>query len=134
MLSPGGEGVRPGGLEGAVRSTGRGESALAVPSDGDGRVLPEYDRFYSLIRRRIGEHLLYPAAAKRRELSGTVLLEIVLNSDGKVGRVTLLRSSSHALLDEAAIESVKRAAPFSFLQALPARQVVVRLPVIFELR
>ena len=134
MLAPGQGGASSGGLDGVGRSGGQGARVLAIPSDGDRRLLPEYDRFYSLIRQRIGEHLIYPASAKRRELGGTVLLEIVLNADGTVGRVTLLRSSNHAVLDEAAIESVKRAAPFAFLSTLPARQVVVRLPIVFEIK
>ena len=112
---------------------GMGTAALALPSDGT-RHLQEYDRFYALIRDQIQRALQYPDAAVRRGLNGTVLVEIVFHSNGRVERVAVLRSSSHRLLDEAAVESVKRAAPYSFLSALPARQITVRLPVVFELR
>jgi len=128
--------VEQGKSSGAPSTASGGSpiTSLAVPSDGDGQYLREYDRFYLLIREQIQKAVHYPAAAVRRELNGTVLVEIVLHTDGKVERVEVLRSSSHRLLDEAAVESVKRAAPYSFLSALPARQIVVRLPIVFELR
>jgi len=132
MLSPGEGRTRSEGGSGSGEG-GRGEIGLARSFDGDGRLLAEYDQFYALIRRHIQQALFYPASARRRELTGTVLLEIVLRSDGGIGRVEVLRSSSHQMLDDAAVETVKRAAPFSFLSALPARDLVVRIPIVFEL-
>ena len=142
-LSPGGAGqsreLSIGTEQGKGSATtspadqGMGTTSLALPSDGT-RHLQEYDRFYALIRDQIQGALHYPAAAVRRGLNGTVLVEIVLHTDGRVERVEVLRSSAHRVLDEAAIGSVKRAAPYSFLSALPARQITVRLPIVFELK
>ncbi len=61
---------------------------------------------------RIG-NLNYPDEAKNRELSGKLLLDVVLNSDGSVRRIDLLRSSGHKILDDAAIRIVTMAAPFA---------------------
>ncbi len=61
---------------------------------------------------RIG-NLNYPEEAKRRDLSGDLLLDVAINADGSLHSVTLLRSSGHKTLDDAAIRIVHLSAPFS---------------------
>ncbi len=61
---------------------------------------------------RIG-NLNYPDEAKKRQLYGRLLLDVVINADGSVRRIDLLRSSGHKILDDAAIRIVTLAAPFA---------------------
>jgi protein TonB len=61
---------------------------------------------------RIG-NLNYPEEAKRRHLSGELILDVALRPDGTVKGVTIRRSSGHKLLDDAAVRIVELAAPFS---------------------
>ncbi len=61
---------------------------------------------------RVGE-LNYPDEARRRGLSGSLLVEVTLNSDGMVRGVTILRPSGHKLLDDAAVRIVELAAPYA---------------------
>lgn len=61
---------------------------------------------------RIG-NLNYPDEARRRELSGNLLLEVALNADGTVNEINLRRSSGHKVLDDAAIRIVELASPFA---------------------
>ena len=65
-------------------------------------------------RRRIERigNLNYPDEALRRGLSGTLLLDVALNSDGTVEDITLRRSSGEPVLDDAAARIVELAAPF----------------------
>lgn len=51
---------------------------------------------------------VYPTVARRRGYSGVVELRIEVLADGTAGRVELLKSSGHEVLDEAAIASVRR--------------------------
>jgi len=60
---------------------------------------------------RIG-NLNYPEAAKRQNLSGSLILDVALNADGTVHNIELRHSSGYKLLDDAAIRIVKLAAPF----------------------
>ncbi|MBI4562916.1 MAG: energy transducer TonB, partial [Candidatus Rokubacteria bacterium] len=76
----------------------------------------------------------YPLAAQRRGLSGTVHMEVVILPTGAVGSVSLVRSSSHAILDEAALDTVRGLPLLPFPPELPLRTLRVRLPVVFELR
>lgn len=61
---------------------------------------------------RIG-NLNYPEEARRRGISGELVLDVALNADGTVHSITLLRSSGHKFLDDAAIRIVQLAAPFA---------------------
>lgn len=61
---------------------------------------------------RIG-NLNYPEEAKRQNLSGNLILDVALNSDGEIYSITLRRSSGHKILDDAAIRIVNLAAPFA---------------------
>ena len=61
---------------------------------------------------RVG-NINYPDAARRRQLSGNLLLDVALNPDGSVLEITVRRSSGHKVLDDAAIRIVKLAAPFA---------------------
>ena len=61
---------------------------------------------------RIG-NLNYPEEAKRRGLRGSVLLDVAVREDGRVTEVSILRSSGHKLIDDAALRIVDLAAPFA---------------------
>ncbi|MBI4591774.1 MAG: energy transducer TonB [Candidatus Rokubacteria bacterium] len=106
----------------------------AVPSGGEGGIQAEFGPYLAGFRRRIQESLHYPPAARRRGLGGTVQLEIELLPTGKVASVVVRSSSSHAILDEAALDSVTRLSPVPFPPGLAPRPLKVRLPIVFELQ
>ena len=56
--------------------------------------------------------LNYPEAARGR-VYGSLLLSVTIRADGTVEKVSVHRSSGHALLDEAAVRIVKLAAPYA---------------------
>ncbi len=60
---------------------------------------------------RVG-NLNYPDEARRRNLSGSLLLDVALKPDGSIYNITVLRPSGYKVLDEAAIRIVRLAAPF----------------------
>lgn len=53
----------------------------------------------------------FQALARQRE-SGSLLIEVVVNSDGQLRRASILRSSGNAQLDDAAREILRLASPF----------------------
>lgn len=61
---------------------------------------------------RVG-NLNYPEEAQRRDLSGSLILDVALNPDGSVHRIIVRRSSGFKVLDDAAIRIVKLASPFA---------------------
>lgn len=61
---------------------------------------------------RVG-NLNYPDQARRKKLSGTLILDVVISADGKLLKTDLRQSSGHQILDDAAKRIVQLAAPFS---------------------
>ncbi len=55
----------------------------------------------------------YPDQAIRNKLSGTLILDVVINADGSLRSIDLRRSSGHRILDDAAKRIVRMAAPFA---------------------
>jgi TonB family protein len=67
-------------------------------------------------------------------VGGTVNVEILIRPDGTIGNVTLLGSSSHAVLDEAALDTIRSLPRMPLPRDLPARPLRVQVPVVFEMR
>lgn len=61
---------------------------------------------------RIG-NLNYPDDARRRKLSGSLVLVVGINKNGSINELILRSSSGHQILDDAARTIVKLAAPFA---------------------
>ena len=61
---------------------------------------------------RIG-NLNYPDRARREKLSGTLILDVVINAEGELVKTDLRQSSGHQVLDDAARRIVELAAPYS---------------------
>lgn len=57
--------------------------------------------------------LNFPDEARRRNLSGSLILDVALRSDGSIRDITLIRSSGHKVLDDAARDIVELAAPYA---------------------
>jgi TonB family protein len=117
-------------------SDGRDASALAlaIPSGTGTGEAAEYAGYYALLRRRVFESLTYPPVARRRSLSGTVQLELEIQPTGVISRVEVAASSSHRVLDDAAVDTVRNVGRVPFPPDLRPRVLRVRLPVVFALR
>lgn len=61
---------------------------------------------------RVG-NLNYPEEARQNHLSGSLILEVVLQPDGSVKDMIVRRSSGHKALDDAAMRIVELASPFA---------------------
>lgn len=61
---------------------------------------------------RVG-NLNYPQAARDQAIYGSLILSVEIRADGSLARVKIDRSSGEDVLDEAAKNIVKLAAPYS---------------------
>jgi len=61
---------------------------------------------------RVG-NLNYPGEARRKKLSGTLVMTVELRADGNLEKIIINRRSGHKIIDDAAINIVKLAAPFA---------------------
>jgi protein TonB len=58
-------------------------------------------------------NLNYPSEARKRKIYGELRLLVAINSDGTLREMRVLKSSGHRVLDQAAMQIVKIASPFS---------------------
>ena len=77
----------------------------------------------SEIMKFISRNFKYPEIAKANGVEGRVILEFVVEKDGKVGRVKILRGLDKHV-DKAAIEVVEKLPVFS-----PGKQIGKAVPV-----
>lgn len=130
VSAPGLDGDAGGASVRGGTGTGGETLAFGVAAE-DGGV---YAGYIALLRRRVQEALAYPSAARRRGMSGTVHLDISVEPTGRIADVLVVRSSSHDVLDTAALDAVRALRQVPFPPGLRPRAVRVRLPVVFELR
>jgi len=65
------------------------------------------------ILAKIDRMKIYPPIARRMGHEGRVLVSFTLNGDGSIGNPVLGKKSGYGELDYAAMETVRKAAPFS---------------------
>jgi protein TonB len=130
----GGAQTRGDGDRGSGGGSGASLALVTPGAGGSGAAPPEYGAYLRQFRQRVQESLVYPLAARRQGLGGTVELHVWLEATGHVRDVQVARSSSHRVLDDAAVEAIRRLGPVPFPESLPRRPLLVRIPLVYELR
>jgi protein TonB len=119
--------VAPAAASPAVAPRSRGVGALFVHTDAADAALIAEPRY------RTNPTPEYPIASRRRREEGVVLLNVAVDADGIPSTITINHSSGYPLLDEAALDAVRR---WSFEPAraagVPVFSTVV-VPVRFSL-
>ena len=87
------------------------------------------------VRQKIVRAKKYPEAARSRGIEGIVHLKFILLSNGRVDGIEVAHSSGYETLDQAAILTIKDAAPFPpFPKAIRQESLQIELPLAFKLR
>jgi protein TonB len=75
----------------------------------------KYAAYLEAWRRKVEQigNLNYPEEAKKHKLYGNLILHVAVRADGSLEGVRVLRSSGFDVLDQAAVDIVKLAAPFA---------------------
>lgn len=87
----------------------------------------EYAAYLEQVQRRIEQEWRYPLLAQERGLTGKLVIEFAIRQDGRLGRLRLADSSGISILDDAALQAVRRAAPYA---ALPEAMGLDRLNIV----
>ncbi len=74
-------------------------------------VAADYIETFREYVERVG-NLHYPVQARTQGITGEVRLMVIISSEGNIKAIRLLESSNSTILDEAAKQSVRQAAPF----------------------
>ncbi len=76
----------------------------------------------------------YPRAARRRGLEGKLVLRVTVDRDGRPDRLTVLESSGHSLLDDAARDAVSRWRFTAGMRGGAPISATVDVPIVFRLQ
>jgi len=88
----------------------------------------------SMLGHAIAKHKSYPKIAERRGWEGTALLDLKIDSQGSVISASVRDSSGYDVLDNRALEMVRKASPFPAPpKALQGRTFNISVPVTFKL-
>lgn len=117
------------GAGGAVAEGVRGGASRPVDGiDADG--VRQYRIALATEARRFRR---YPPRALAEEIGGTVEIRVAVAVGGQTQEIALARSSGHEMLDAAALDMMRRAAPRAPVpEPLRQRAFVIDLPVVFN--
>lgn len=87
----------------------------------------------SALRYAVPPPIEVPMASRRLGESGTVVLRVVFDTQGRAKQVSVQRSSGHARLDEQALGAMRQARITPYLENGQAIEVVATAPVAYEL-
>ena len=91
-------------------------------------------RFARTVRRKIESKKRYPLAARRSMTEGRVGVKMTILKDGQLERTEIIESSGYAILDKAALESVRRSAPFpAFPKEAERKRVQMNIYLVFKM-
>ncbi len=116
------------GPGGGIAGIGPGaDGAGTGPGGGGPPRPPDLADLLAQIRRRIEAAKRYPEAARREGIQGSVAVRFRVRADGQVEETEVVRSSGSRVLDEASVETIRRAAPF------PPVRGWVQVPIAYTL-
>ena len=101
-----------GGTGGTIHG-GSGES----PGDGAGSKGAGSKDILSKVWRRLDERKYYPMTAKKKGIEGKPKISFEINEDGSLKWIKLASSCGANILDEAALETARRAEPLPYYPA-----------------
>jgi protein TonB len=73
----------------------------------------QYISYFASIKRKIELVWQYPFDAIQNGIQGELILDFSIARSGNLNNIKLVRSSGFSILDDEAIQSIKKAAPFS---------------------
>jgi protein TonB len=76
----------------------------------------------------------YPRIARRRGYEGTVVLEVLVNKEGKVSDYRIIQSCGHSVLDKAAMKSIRDWLFEPGMRGDKKVEMWVKVPIRFELK
>jgi len=93
----------------------------------------ELTRFLQDVRNRLEQAKRYPWLARIQGQEGTVRVQFMIDLSGEAHEIRLLESSRSKILDQEAVETVKRVGRFSHLPVSWNKTIQVNVPLVFQL-
>ncbi len=90
--------------------------------------------YFGKLKAWLNQHKKYPVAAKKEKQQGTVTVTFTIDRNGRLLASRVEKSSGNTVLDNAALELLRKASPLPRMpETMPQAQLVVTLPVEYSL-
>ena len=91
-------------------------------------------KYKTALLRETYKYISYPRRASARRQEGVIILNVTIDESGNVTDIDIEKKSRYSLLNKAALNAVKRAAPYPDIPAeLTANKYTFRIPIQFRL-
>ena len=92
-------------------------------------------RYQDMVKQRIEEVRRYPAWAKKHGIEGEVQVKFAISSSGLSQDIEIIDSSGYRILDEEAVDTIKRASPFPPVpEEIGSSLIPMRVVIVFTLK
>lgn len=82
----------------------------------------------------LAQHRVYPPELKKKKIEGVVKVRFAFEKSGEVTSISIAESSGNTLLDEAAVDVLRRAAPLPVIPDILGRdRLTITLPIEYSL-
>jgi periplasmic protein TonB len=124
---------QPAGTQPSVQEA---PQVAAIPPAAQPKTMkPDYGWLSELMARWIQDlEKRYPAILRTEGVQGKVTLTAVLHQDGMLSDVRIAKSSGNAMLDQVAVEDVRKGPPVRLSHALGKPQMPVKFSIIYDLK
>lgn len=117
------------GTEGLAKRSEQGRSGSAPA-----KAKSERDYLIAL-QQAIARHQKYPMEAQRREQTGITTVSFVVEADGRIDQIRIVKGSGQPALDRAALDALRRLGRFKPIPLSIGRQSwPLRVPIRFDLK
>ena len=118
----------------ADRTARRDTSPTAAASGTDTTGAEARARIEAQLHTSLARHFDYPYAARLRGWEGSVLLAFIVQASGNLNDIRIVRSSGFAMLDDSAVDSLKKVQHLPEAVAwLNGRDLEMHLPIVYRL-
>jgi TonB family protein len=94
---------------------------------------PKYRPYFQVLREKIAQNWEEPEVSPSEPSKGSLLMEFTLEREGELRVASVVRSSGVRGLDFAAVEAVKKAAPFDpFPRKIKDKVLTIRALFVYE--
>jgi protein TonB len=109
------------------------EAPVERPAMVTARTKADYSWLTQELLSRLEQSKRYPYAARMNRWEGRVVVQAVVRDDGQVVSLRIAESSGHAVLDNDAIELIRKISPLHLKHPLGQAQVALLVPVGYAL-
>jgi periplasmic protein TonB len=126
--------IEPSAIQPTPTAPMQQASIQNVPAQSMPATKADYSWLLDALWNRVEQLKRYPHIARTNRWEGLVVLKAVISQDGQLLDLKVAESSGHSVLDQDAMDVMRRSCPLQLKHPLGKPQVELRIPISYKLR